>query len=162
MKPTSTFAILKVMSQSYTIGRLARAASVAPSTIRYYERIALLGPGGRTEGNYRVYGDDALERLRFIRAAQAHGFTLHDIGAMLAFQDGRTAPCKEVQALIEARLADLNRQVEQLDRVRDVLRRSLRVCRRGRRRSAGCGVVEDLRSEASGRPSRSRRRPAPR
>ena len=67
-----------------------------------------------------------------------------------------------VQALIEARLVDLDRPVEQLHRVRDVLRHSLRVCRRGRRRSVSCGVVEDLRSEASGRPSQSRRRRASR
>jgi DNA-binding transcriptional MerR regulator len=137
------------MSDRYTIGRLARAASVAPSAIRYYERIRLLEAGGRTEGNYRFYGEEDLQRLRFIRAAQSHGFTLRDIGAMLDFRDGRTAPCGEVQALIEERLADLDRQLERLHRVRDVLRDSLRVCRRARRRSGRCRVIEDLRGGAA-------------
>lgn len=67
------------MNMTYTIGQLARAVGVPTSTVRYYERIGLLQPDGRTAGNYRLYGKEALECLRFIRAAQATGFTLEDI-----------------------------------------------------------------------------------
>jgi DNA-binding transcriptional MerR regulator len=57
------------MEIAYTISQLARAAGVPTSAVRYYERIGLLQPHGRTGGNYRLYGKEALERLRFIRAA---------------------------------------------------------------------------------------------
>ncbi len=137
------------MPSDYSIGQLARAASVATSTVRYYERVKLLGPRGRTEGNYRVYGPDALERLRFIRAAQAHGFTLEDVGIMLAFQDGERAPCGEVQNLIERRLDDLTHRIRQLHHLRGVLQSSLRVCHQSRP-TARCRVVEEIREESSG------------
>ena len=78
-----------------TIGQLARSVGVPDSTIRFYERSGLLRPAGRTAGNYRYYGPDAGDRLTFIRAAQAVGFELSDIKSMLAFQDGRVAPCAE-------------------------------------------------------------------
>jgi len=63
----------------YTIGALARAAEVPTTTVRYYERTGLLPPEGRSGGNYRSYSVRSLERLRFIRAAQANGFTLDDV-----------------------------------------------------------------------------------
>src|SRR5215813_5732090 len=90
---------------TYTIGQLARAAGVPTSTVRYYERIGLLHPDARTAGNYRLYGEDALECLRFIRAAQRTGFTLEDITALLQLRDVTPELCQEVQVLIEARLS---------------------------------------------------------
>ena len=137
------------MPSDYTIGQLARAATVATSTVRYYERVKLLGPRGRTEGNYRIYGPDSLDRLRFIRAAQAHGFTLEDVGTMLAFQDGERAPCGEVQNLIERRLKDLDHRIGQLHHLKEVLESSLRVCRRSRPTSR-CRVVDEIRGQSSG------------
>src|SRR5262249_42122032 len=87
------------MKTTYTIGQLARATGVPTSTVRYYERMGLLRPSGRTSGNYRVYGEEALERVRFIRAAQATGFTREDITALLNLRDGTTAGCQAVQTL---------------------------------------------------------------
>lgn len=136
------------MEPRYTIGRLARAAGVPASTVRYYERSRLLRPDGRTEGNYRVYGPEALARLRFIRAAQAIGLTLEDIATLLDFRDGRTAPCKEVQSLIEERLSELKKRLEQLRHVQAILRSSLRRCR-GNERSGRCQVIETLKVAAS-------------
>jgi len=144
--------------ESFTIGRLARAAGVPTSTVRYYERIRLLRPHGRSGGNYRVYGTDALARLRFIRAAQANGFTLDDVAALLAFRDGATPPCREVQDLMTARLADLDRRVEELRRVRAVLKSSLRMCRQAER-TGKCHVMEQIES-ASSSTGRRRARPA--
>ncbi|MBI2923870.1 MAG: MerR family transcriptional regulator [Planctomycetes bacterium] len=127
----------------YTIGQLARAAGVPTSTLRYYERSKLLRPDGRTGGNYRVYGAAALERLRFIRAAQANGFTLDDVSALLGFRDGATARCKEVQRLIRDRLADLRKRMEQMREVESVLRSSLRMCRQFER-TGRCQVLDSL------------------
>ena len=66
-----------------TIGKLAREANVPISTIRYYEREGLFAADERSDGNYRLYGTAALERLRFMRAAQGAGLTLGDIRSLL-------------------------------------------------------------------------------
>ena len=142
------FGILHVMNPSLTIGQLSRAAGVPTSTVRYYERARLLRPDGRTGGNYRVYGTAALERLRFIRAAQANGFTLDDVVALLDFRDGKTAPCKEVQELIKDRLTELEKRVEELHHVRRVLQSSLGKCRLAER-TGKCQVIEKLKVESS-------------
>jgi DNA-binding transcriptional MerR regulator len=67
-----------------TIGQLAKAAEVPTSTVRFYERRGLIGPDACTRANYRTFTAQTLERLRFIRAAQASGFSLKDIREMLA------------------------------------------------------------------------------
>lgn len=127
----------------YTIGDLARGAGVPTSTVRFYERQRLLVPDSRSGSNYRLYGAAALERLRFIRSAQAAGFTLGDIRALLDFKDGATPPCREVQSLIESRLDHVAEQLEHLQRVQVVLGKWLAVCRKAER-SGRCRVIEGL------------------
>lgn len=132
------------MATQYTIGQLAHAAEVPTTTVRYYERIGLLQPEDRSYGgNYRLYGDASLRRLMFIRAAQAIGFKLEDVKALLG--DGDSYPCcGDVQQLIEERLADIERRLGDLRQVRRVLRQSLNECRQGSPRKR-CHVVEKLR-----------------
>ncbi|MBI1191525.1 MAG: MerR family transcriptional regulator [Tepidisphaera sp.] len=129
--------------QAFTIGQLAKAVGVPTSSVRYYERRGLLTPDHRSRGNYRLFGATALERLRFIRAAQAAGFTLKDIGLLLDFRDGDASPCREVQNVIEVRLAKVDREFEHLHHVRDVLGQWLKVCRNAKR-TGRCGVLERL------------------
>ena len=142
-----------------TIGDLARTGGVAVSTVRYYERLGLLRPRGRTAANYRVYDGDAAARLHFIRAAQANGFTLEDVAALFAFRDGRTSACRAVQDLIEGRLHDLADRMRQLQHVERVLRSSLRECRKSEREGR-CVVIDTLSTEAkSARGDRPRKIP---
>ena len=117
------------MSQTYTIGTLARRAGVPISTVRYYERTDLLRPDGRSDGNYRLYGPNALARLQFIRAAKATGLTLEDITVLLNVQDGVRAPCREVEDLIGHRLEELDRHLVDLEKVRDTLNSLVDLCR---------------------------------
>ncbi|MDP6478809.1 MAG: heavy metal-responsive transcriptional regulator [Phycisphaerales bacterium] len=133
----------------YTIGQLARAAGVPTSTVRYYERRRLLQPEARSGGNYRVYDEDALERLRFIRSSQAAGFTLADIGALLRFRDGNAAPCQEVQDLIKTRLDRVHEELEHLSKVEALLRNWMRVCKAAQR-TGRCGVLEGLSTQETG------------
>jgi DNA-binding transcriptional MerR regulator len=111
------------MTVSYSIGALARAAGVPATTVRYYERRGLLAPDARSRAKYRIYGEASLERLRFIRSAQATGFTLEDIGALLELRDeGTGGRCRtEVRSMIARRLADMNTKMADLERVRAVL-----------------------------------------
>ncbi|HKS16402.1 MAG TPA: MerR family transcriptional regulator [Planctomycetota bacterium] len=136
------------MDAMLTIGRLASAAGVPISTVRYYERAGLLRPGRRSEGNFRLYDPGAVGRLRFIRSAQATGFTLCDVRSLLDFQDQKSSPCKDVQVLIEERLADLRTRIVQLSEFESALRTSLRTCRRSEPLKR-CDVIKKLKETAS-------------
>jgi len=114
-----------------TIGQLAAAAGVPTSTVRFYEREKLLTPDARTGGNYRAYSNASLERLKFIRAAQASGFNLSDIREMLALTHSDDEPCKEIATLIENRLADVRKRMSELHQVEKTLASALANCCRG-------------------------------
>ena len=126
------------MRNRFTIGEIANAAGVPSSTVRYYERAGLLRPSARSASNYRLYSEEDLQRLRFIRAAQATGFTLHDVTELL-----RPAACGTVQDLIEERLAFVGERLKELRRVQKVLRESLAECRE-HEESGRCRVVDEL------------------
>lgn len=140
---------------SFTIGELSRSAGVPTSTVRYYERRGLVSPDGRSESNYRLYGAAALERLRFIVAAKDAGFALSDIRALLDFDDGATAPCREVQHLIEERLARTRARMERLEEIDKRLSAWLRSCRRAEKEGR-CEVVERLHAREKPPPKKSR------
>lgn len=127
-----------VVMRQMTIGGLARAAEVPISTVRYYERAGLLTTTRRSASNYRLYTDEDAQRLRFIKAAQATGFSLDDVSRLL-----RPAPCGLVQGLIEARLADVSARMRELRHVKRVLSAALIQCRE-HERSGRCKVVDDL------------------
>lgn len=146
------------MDDQCTIGELARAAGIPTSTVRFYERAGLLKPAGRTASNYRFYDDNAVDRLRFIKAAQASGFTIGDIRALIELRDGTSAPCTEVQALIDTRHAQVVRQLDDLRHVKDVLESSMIMCREAQR-DGRCEVMERLEAAEptkSAQPSRQR------
>lgn len=138
------------MPSLYTIGTLAEAAGVPTTTVRYYERRGLLRPATRVgSGSYRAYGEAELERLRFIRAAQQTGFSLEDISALLSLRDGKSAPCRAVQDLIEERLREVAARAKDLERLKRELKSALQACRRSEPR-ARCEVIEALDSSAAG------------
>jgi DNA-binding transcriptional MerR regulator len=116
---------------AYTIGQLARAAAVPTTTIRFYERTGLFKPDGRTGSNYRQYSDRAVERLRFIRSAQATGFSLDDIRELLSLTDSDKAPCEEIAVLTKKRLAEIRKRLRELRHVERVLSTSLANCCKG-------------------------------
>lgn len=132
----------------FTISQLAQNAGIPTTTVRYYERIGLLEPEDRSAGNYRVYGPASLEKLRFIKAAQAIGFTLDDIRALLTDASGAPPKCRDVQSLIEARLADVDQRLKDLRHVRKVLKAALDQCRTQKPTDC-CHVVANLRSRTA-------------
>jgi len=123
-----------------TIGRLARRAGVGIDTVRFYERARLLPKPGRTASGYRTYGEGDVERLRFIRRAKALGFTLDEIGELLALSAGKGGR-GPVKALAERRLHDLERKIAELSVMRDTLARYARHCS-GHGAVEGCPIIE--------------------
>ena len=136
------------MGNRQTIGELATAVGVPTSTIRYYERSGLMKPAERTESNYRIYDDVTLERLRFIRAAQASGLTLIDIKTLLEYRDGVTAPCREVRVLIEKRLDQIQERMREFRHVEHVLKSYLDICQKAEE-DEPCQVLDRMGSARS-------------
>ena len=135
------------MKTSYTIGQLAHAAALPISTLRYYERLGLLDPDGRSEGNYRLYTEAALERLHFIRGAKDAGFTLEDVTTLLTIHDGAGPVCNEVNALIDNRIADLDTRLRDMHQLRTTLLSLQKICRQSTRKDH-CRVLDRLAENA--------------
>lgn len=100
------------------IGELAQRTGVAPKTLRFYEAEGLLADPGRTASGYRDYPPSAIDRVRFIKRAQAAGLTLEQIGVVLATRDEGQPPCAHVQGFVTDRLADVEQRLAELARVR--------------------------------------------
>lgn len=100
------------------IGELARETRTTAKTLRFYEDEGLLPEPGRTPSGYRDYSRGALDRVVFIRAAQAAGFTLRQIGQILAIRDGGQPPCEHVGQLIGDRLDDIDKRIAELQQTR--------------------------------------------
>jgi MerR family mercuric resistance operon transcriptional regulator len=104
---------------SETIGGLAKAAGVGVETVRYYQRRGLLPEPARPPGEVRRYGEAELKRLKFIRHAQASGFTLNEIGELIALDasDDRA----RARELAQARVAAIDEKIAELREARDAL-----------------------------------------
>jgi DNA-binding transcriptional MerR regulator len=123
LAPQGLRATLMIMTETMTIGTLARQADVTPRTLRYYERIGLLVPSARTDAGYRLYTARDAARLAFIRRAQALGLTLTEIADVIAVREAGTAPCQHVRALAQAKVAALNERIAELQALREELTR---------------------------------------
>lgn len=94
----------------YQIGELARCTGVPAKTIRYYETRALLPAPARTDAGYRLYGDEDVRRLEFIKRAKTLGFSLDEIHSILALRDRGTPPCPHVVGLLDQKLAEVHQR----------------------------------------------------
>ncbi len=106
---------------SVTIGAIAERSSVGVETIRFYERQGLLPTPARSASGYRVYPEDAVERVRFIRRAKDLGFTLEEIGELLALKVSHGKSCRSVRDRALAKVTDIDRKMGDLRRMRRAL-----------------------------------------
>jgi len=98
------------------IGELALAAQTQVETIRYYEREGLLPQAPRSEGNYRIYGPEHVERLAFVRHCRSLDMTLDEIRVLLRFKDEPQAECGEVNALLDEHIGHVATRIRELGR----------------------------------------------
>jgi DNA-binding transcriptional MerR regulator len=110
---------------SLTVSHLGAEVGLSAATVRYYERLGLLPKPERTPAGYRQYQQDAVERLRFIKAAQRVGLRLREIAKLLAICDQGLCPCGHSEALLRARMAEIDAQVAELHAVRGELARAV-------------------------------------
>jgi len=104
------------------IGELAKRAQVPIDTVRYYERQGLLPAPQRMASGYRLYDQSDLARLRFVRRAKGLGFTLEEIGDLLALSSHRNDDMAGMKAVATEKLADVETRLAELTRIRDGLR----------------------------------------
>lgn len=107
--------------QNLKIGTLAREAEVGVETLRYYERRGLIAPERRTEAGYRLYGNSARRRLRFIRRAQTLGFSLAEVAELLSLSERPAESAAEVKRLARDKIADIAARIRDLERMRAAL-----------------------------------------
>lgn len=104
--------------QGLTVGKLAKQTGVAVETLRYYERRGLLPPARRTAAGYRLFDPGTAQRLRFIRRAQALGFSLEEIAELLTLSDNPVKSAQEVKLLTQAKIADIDARIRDLQRMK--------------------------------------------
>lgn len=131
------------MAIGLTIGRLAKSVGVNVQTLRYYERLRLLIPSHRRPSGYRLYSEDAVRRLRFIKNAQALGFTLREIADLLNLRVTSTARCGDVQRKAQAKLEQVDAKLRELRALAKSLRELIVTCRAGQP-TARCPILQTL------------------
>ncbi len=127
---------------AYSIGDLARATGVKPTTIRFYEAESLLPAPARTEGGHRIYGQRHLDRLGFIRHARELGFAMPDIRSLLDLADHPERDCTAAHGVAKAQIAAIDAKLRRLQALRAEISRVAAACGGGR--AEECLILEVL------------------
>jgi MerR family copper efflux transcriptional regulator len=124
------------------IGAAAAASGVAAKMIRHYESIGLLPPAERRPNDYRDYGEREVHELRFIKRARRLGFSMDEIGALLALWRDRDRPSRDVRRIAEAHVGDLEARIAEMQAMAKTLRQLMHKCHGDDR--PDCPILEDL------------------
>jgi len=107
------------------IGEVAKATGIGIEALRFYEKSGLLDRPARTESGYRVYDNDVLVRLDFIKRAQMLGFSLDEIKSIIADKRAGQSPCAEVREIVRRKLVELDERMREMKRYRKELAAAL-------------------------------------
>jgi len=129
------------MASALTIGRVAKLAGVNVETIRYYQRRGLLAEPNKPHMGYRRYPADIVKHIRFIKRAQALGFTLEEIAELLRLEEARA--CAESRALAAHKMRLIDRKLTDLAAMRKALAGLVRLCDM-KQPAKGCPIIEVL------------------
>ncbi|WP_219416398.1 MerR family transcriptional regulator [Pseudonocardia nigra] len=135
---------------SMTVGRAAALTGLSAKAIRLYERKGLLPEADRTESGYRLFTEDDLAVLDFIRQAKALDLTLDEIKGILDLQRGGEQPCGRVMGMLDAHLAEIDQRLSDLRRLRRSLADARRAATAARRRGSSavvCRIIEHMPAE---------------
>lgn len=129
--------------ETMTISQLARAANVNLETIRYYERRGLIPEPPRNDSGHRQYSPDDLTRTKFIRCAQALGFSLKEILEMLSLRMEPGTTCGDIKAKVESKIEDVEQKITDLRQMRRALLDLVAKCT-GKGPVGNCPIIEIL------------------
>lgn len=134
--------------KTLTIGQLAKRAGVNLETIRYYERRGLLPEPPRRESGYRAYPLESMARIRFIKSAQALGFTLEEINHLLSLRVNAETSCEQVRIQAEQKLVEVTQKIQALQELQQALVTLTATCAEGGLQGE-CPILEMLEEQAS-------------
>ncbi len=134
--------------ETLTIGKVAKKAGVNIETIRYYERQGLISRPQRMQSGlcslgYRHYPDETVKRIQFIRHAKELGFSLKEIAELLSLRIEKGVTCGDVRKRAEAKIADIEERILNLQRMKNVLSKLAKECK-GRGPVSECPILEAL------------------
>ncbi|MYM98056.1 Cu(I)-responsive transcriptional regulator [Duganella vulcania] len=124
------------------IGQAAAASGVSAKMIRYYESIALIPPGRRSDAGYRIYGENDLHALRFVKRGRSLGFSLDQIRDLLSLWQNKERASADVKNIAMGHVAELNQRIAELTEMRDTLQ-TLASCCHGDHRP-DCPILQSL------------------
>ncbi|QFT54799.1 Cd(II)/Pb(II)-responsive transcriptional regulator [Microbulbifer sp. THAF38] len=127
----------------YRIGEAAKRAGCKVETVRYYEQVGLLPQPSRSEGNYRLYSEEHLAQLRFIRHCRSLDMPLEDIRNLLTLRERPKEHCGEINALVDEHIDRVNSQMALLEQLRESLM-ALRSQCAGPGYTDSCEIVREL------------------
>ena len=130
------------MNSTMTIGEASAASGVSAKMIRYYEQIGLIAAAERTAGNYRVYGEDEVHVLRFVRRARSLGFSLEETQALLKLWQDRSRESAAVKQIATAHIEDLERRIGEMQGMVKTLKHLAHCC--GGDHRPDCPILDDL------------------
>lgn len=129
------------------IGKASRATGVSAKMIRHYESIGLIESASRSEAGYRIYNDQDLNNLRFIRRARSLGFSLEDIRQLLGLWQDKDRSSSEVKSLALEHARELDNKIEELTEMRDLLNDLAMSCHGDGRPE--CPILDSLADKAN-------------
>ena len=122
------------------IGELGQRTGVDVETIRYYEKVGILPEPARTEGNYRHYNEQHVDRLSFVRHCRALDMTLDEIRVLLQFRDTPESNCGQVNQLLDEHIGHVTTRIAALTGLEKELRKLRRQCRKAQK-AKDCGIL---------------------
>ena len=137
-------------STPHRIGEVARRSGVSAANIRYYEKEGLLAPGAREDNSYRLYSDDEVHRLRFIRLCRAMDMSLDEVRTLLALDWGRKADCEAARDTLDQHLQHVRSRLAELQALEADL---LALRSRCDGSDTHCHIIEALHARADAQPA---------
>lgn len=134
--------------QKFTIGELAEQLSISIQTIRYYEQLGLIPEPLRTKSGYRIYDEDYIKHIRFVKNSQDLGFSLVEIQEMAAIKLNPKAKGKAVKEIIQNKIAEINQSIATLTETKNYLE-EMNISCSGRMSSSCCPIINNLNENCS-------------
>lgn len=139
--------IEKSRQSTFQIGELSRRTTLSIDAIRFYERRRLLPTPSRTEGRFRLYTAEDIDRLRFVRRMQHLGFSLEEVRQLAGIRADKAHACAAVRQFLTTKLAEVTEKIRELQQLGSELKTDLRKCNRVLKRQSGkacgCPVLEE-------------------
>ena len=127
-----------------TIGQLAKESGVRTDTIRYYEQLGLIHPEGRSDAGYRLYSEDSIRLVQFVRRSKDLGFKLAEVKTLLSLKASETATCQDMLERTDEKLDEARQNIKQLNKMHDALEKLSEACPGGDMPLSECPILDYL------------------